>query len=143
MNLRTVQFAGCMQTINDVLAGTIFLGTRLYMQEMNNEKSNDQNCTGLVLLNTRLAAGYKSVQEMLIETNKSWGNRFVFLPVPVPKSNELSKPLDFVWEAQNIVKRHRSSSAWYLTCRLWDILKKLIGPEVIRFLNHIYIYIYI
>lgn len=116
-------------TINDVLAGTIFLGTRMYMQEMNNEKSSNQNCTALVLLNTRLAASYKSVQEMLVEMNKSWGNQFGFLPVSVPKSNELSKPLDFVWEAHNIIKRHRSSSAWYLTSRLWDILKKFRGPE--------------
>ncbi|XP_062007344.1 wax ester synthase/diacylglycerol acyltransferase 4-like isoform X1 [Rosa rugosa] len=118
-------------TINDVIAGTIFLGTRMYMQRMNSEKSSSQNCTALVLLNTRLAAGYKSVQEMLMEPSKSsWGNRFVFLHVPVPKSSEVSKPLDFVWEAQKIVKRHRSSSAWYLTIRLWDILKKFRGAEV-------------
>ncbi|KAK9939531.1 hypothetical protein M0R45_016225 [Rubus argutus] len=120
-------------TINDVLVGTIFLGTRMYMQEMNNEKSSNQNCTALVLLNTRLAAGYKSVQEMLVERNKSWGNRFVFLPVSVPKSNELSKPLNFVWEAHNIIKTRRTSLAWYLTSGLWDILTKLRGPHVIIF----------
>ncbi|KAM5584680.1 hypothetical protein ABKV19_004177 [Rosa sericea] len=116
-------------TINDVITGTIFMGIRMYIQEMNSEKSSSQNCTALVLLNTRLVAGYKSVQEMLNETNKSWGNRFVFLHVSVPKSSEVSKPLDFVWEAHNIIKRQRKSSAWYLTTRLWDILKKFRGPE--------------
>ncbi|PRQ57602.1 putative transferase [Rosa chinensis] len=119
-------------TINDVIAGIIFLGTRMYMQQMNSEKSSSQNCTALVLLNTRLVANYKSVQEMLMEPSKSsWGNQFVFLHVPVPKSSEVSKPLDFVWEAHKIVKRHRSSSAWYLTIRLWDILKKFRGPEAV------------
>ncbi|XP_062017804.1 wax ester synthase/diacylglycerol acyltransferase 11-like [Rosa rugosa] len=116
-------------TINDVITGTIFMGIRMYIQEMNSEKSSSQNCTALVLLNTRLVAGYKSVQEMLIETNKSWGNRFVFLQVSVPKSSEVSKPLDFVWEAHNIIKRQRKSSAWYFTTRLWDILKKFRGAE--------------
>ncbi|XP_062011191.1 wax ester synthase/diacylglycerol acyltransferase 4-like isoform X2 [Rosa rugosa] len=116
-------------TINDVISGTIFLGIRMYIQEMDNEKSSSQNCTALVLLNSRLAAGYKSVQEMLIETNKSWGNRIVFLPVTVPKSSEVTKPLDFVWEAHNIIKRQRNSSSWYLTTRLLDILKKFRGPE--------------
>ncbi|PRQ32845.1 putative transferase [Rosa chinensis] len=118
-------------TINDVITGTIFMGIRMYIQEMNSEKSSRQNCTALVLLNTRLVAGYKSVQEMLIETNKSWGNRFVFLQVSVPKSSEVSKPLDFVWEARNIIQRQRKSSAWYLTTRLWDILKKFRGAEAV------------
>ncbi|PRQ57610.1 hypothetical protein RchiOBHm_Chr1g0350221 [Rosa chinensis] len=63
-------------TINDVIEGITFLGTRMYMQRMNSEKSSSQNCTALVLLNTRLAAGYKSLQEMLMEPS-------VFLGQPI------------------------------------------------------------
>ncbi|KAL6284471.1 hypothetical protein ACE6H2_015400 [Prunus campanulata] len=117
-------------TTNDVIAGIIFLGTRIYMQEVT-QKSSNERCTALVLLNTRNIEGYMPIKEM-IEPNSdemSWGNQFGFLHVSVPKSTEISNPLDFVWEAQKIIKKKRSSAAGYLTSWLLDVLKKFRGPE--------------
>ncbi|XP_008227240.1 PREDICTED: O-acyltransferase WSD1-like [Prunus mume] len=118
-------------TINDVIAGIIFLGTRIYMQEVT-QKSSNERCTALVLLRTRNIEGYTSIKEMIEPNNAkmSWGNQFAFLHLPVPKSTETSNPLDFVWEAQKMIKKKRSSAASYLTSWLLDVLKKFRGPEV-------------
>ncbi|KAL2330004.1 hypothetical protein Fmac_017585 [Flemingia macrophylla] len=43
-------------TINDVITGIVFYGTRLYMQDMDS-KSNSSHSTALVLLNTRNIEG--------------------------------------------------------------------------------------
>ncbi|CAL2255919.1 unnamed protein product [Prunus armeniaca] len=117
-------------TINDVIAGIIFLGTRIYMQEVT-QKSSNEHCTALVLLRTRNIEGYTSTKEMIEHNNAnmSWGNQFAFLHLPVPKSTETSNPLDFVWEAQKMIKKKRSSATSYLTSWLLDILKKFRGPE--------------
>ncbi|BFG30078.1 hypothetical protein CerSpe_163520 [Prunus speciosa] len=117
-------------TINDVIAGIIFLGTRIYMQEVT-QKSSSERCTALVLLRTRNIEGYTPIKEMIEPNNAkmSWGNQFAFLHLPVPKSTEISNPLDFVWEAQQMIKKKRSSAASYLTSWLLDILKKFRGPE--------------
>ena len=51
-----------------------------------NHESSEANCTAVVLLNTRYAAGYKSVSEMIKpNAEMPWGNRFAFLPLPIPK----------------------------------------------------------
>ncbi|KAB2035613.1 hypothetical protein ES319_D04G164500v1 [Gossypium barbadense] len=50
-------------TINVVITGIIFLGTRLYMQEGRN-KSTNEHSTALVLLNTKAIREYKSVKEI-------------------------------------------------------------------------------
>ncbi|XP_034213371.1 O-acyltransferase WSD1-like isoform X2 [Prunus dulcis] len=117
-------------TTNDVISGIIFLGTRIYMQEVT-QKSSNARCTALVLLNTRNIEGYMPIKEMIEPNNDemSWGNQFGFLHVSVPKSTEISNPLDFVWEAQKIIKKKRSSAAGYLTSWLLDVLKKFRGPE--------------
>ncbi|XP_009600771.1 wax ester synthase/diacylglycerol acyltransferase 4-like [Nicotiana tomentosiformis] len=120
-------------TINDVICGVLFLGVRLYMEEMKYEQKN-ANSTALVLLNTRNIAGYKSVKEMLQPSNESkWGNQFAFLHVSVPKLDKEESslnPLSFVFKAQDVIKRKRNSAAVILTGKLLDTLQKYRGPEV-------------
>ncbi|KAH7860739.1 hypothetical protein Vadar_017462 [Vaccinium darrowii] len=61
-------------TINDVITGIIFFGTRLYMQQTGQDHSTKSNSTALVLLNTRNIAGYKSVDEMLTKSSRGKKN---------------------------------------------------------------------
>lgn len=114
-----------------MISGIIFLGTRLYMQEISKESINSR-CTALVVLNTRMVGGdYKSIKEMLNpKTKMPWGNRFSFLHVALPKLAEFSNPTDFVFHAHNIIKKKRRSFAVYLNGMLLHTVKKLRGPEV-------------
>ncbi|KAJ0110543.1 hypothetical protein Patl1_02265 [Pistacia atlantica] len=97
-------------TINDVITGIIFLGTRLYMQEMSQDSSKAQS-TAVILLNTRVFRSYESVKDMVKPNAKApWGNRFAFLHVSIPHLTDdaaSSNPLEF----------------------LLEILKKFKGPE--------------
>ncbi|XP_071716704.1 wax ester synthase/diacylglycerol acyltransferase 4-like [Rutidosis leptorrhynchoides] len=120
-------------TINDVVTGMIFLGTRLYMEETNDEAKNS-NPTALVLFNTRSIGGYKSVDEMVQnqEAQKLWGNQFAFLHVPLPKLNQHEPSLNtlkFVQETQNVIKRKKNSAAVYLIGTLLESVRKYKGPE--------------
>ncbi|XP_076941112.1 wax ester synthase/diacylglycerol acyltransferase 4-like [Bidens hawaiensis] len=120
-------------TINDVITGIIFLGTRLYM-EAACEKEKNARTTALVLLNTRSIGGYRSVNEMVQnqEAQVQWGNQFGFLHVSLPKLNQSDQsldPLKFVQETQNIIKSKRNSSAIYLTGMLLESVRKYRGPE--------------
>ncbi|KAL1834310.1 hypothetical protein ACET3Z_003961 [Daucus carota] len=119
-------------TINDVIAGVILLGSRLYM-EGENKNSSNFNSNALVLLNTRNLDGYKSVDEMVKpKTTTPWGNNFAFLHVPIPKliTADLSDPLKFVYETQSTIKRRRSSAGVWLTSVMLEHLRKFKGPEV-------------
>ncbi|XP_061946241.1 wax ester synthase/diacylglycerol acyltransferase 9-like [Populus nigra] len=120
-------------TINDVITGAIFLGTRLYMQEMSKGSSDHSNCTALVLLNTRMFRSYQSIKEMVKPKAESpWGNHFAFLHVQLPElvaSTELY-PIEFVRKSQQIIKRKRSSWVVHLTAAFVEIVKKLKGHEV-------------
>ncbi|KAM1189545.1 hypothetical protein ACFX2J_025205 [Malus domestica] len=116
-------------TINDVLTGMVFLGSRLYMQEMN-QTSREVHSTSLVLLNTRIMANYTSIEEMVKPDSKSpWGNHFTFLHVPIPKLTEFSNVLDFIWKTHKIIKQKRNSSAIYFTSGLLRMLNKFGGHE--------------
>ncbi|KAM1717981.1 hypothetical protein ACFX11_025750 [Malus domestica] len=116
-------------TINDVLTGVVFLGARLYMQEMN-KSSREAHSTSLVLLNTRIMANYTSIEEMIKPDSKSpWGNRFTFLQVPIPKLTEFSNVLDFVWKAQKIINQKRNSFTIYFISWLLEMLNKFGGHE--------------
>ncbi|KAJ6690853.1 O-ACYLTRANSFERASE WSD1-LIKE [Salix koriyanagi] len=118
-------------TINDVITGIIFYGTRLYMQTAD-DKSTTAHSTALVLLNTRTISGYRSVKEMIkTDAESPWGNQFGFLHVSVPEltDSSFSKPLEFVKIAQEIIQRKRASLAVNLTGRLLEILRKFRGPE--------------
>ncbi|TYI87880.1 hypothetical protein E1A91_D04G166700v1, partial [Gossypium mustelinum] len=84
-------------TINVVITGIIFLGTRLYMQEGRN-KSTNEHSTALVLLNTKAIREYKSVKEIHKPyAEKVWGNQFAFLHNSIPELTSLESlnPLDF------------------------------------------------
>ncbi|MED6126747.1 hypothetical protein PIB30_081420 [Stylosanthes scabra] len=119
-------------SINDVLAGLIFLGIRLYMQDID-LKSRNAESTALVLFNTRNIRGYKSVKEMVENNNgaSSWGNRFAFLHVPIPElsDSKYANPLEFIWEAQKEITRKKSSWATPLTGIFLNMVNKLRGSE--------------
>ncbi|KAG4911910.1 hypothetical protein AAZX31_19G040900 [Glycine max] len=119
-------------SINDVLAGVIFFGIRLYMQEINLKSSQTQS-TALVLLNTRNIEGYKSVKEMIEKTNSrsAWGNQYAFLHVSIPElsDSKYANPLEFIREAHKDMTKKKNSLATPLTGMLLDMLRKLRGPE--------------
>ncbi|KAG4152779.1 hypothetical protein ERO13_D04G142300v2, partial [Gossypium hirsutum] len=109
-------------TINVVITGIIFLGTRLYMQEGRN-KSTNEHSTALVLLNTKAIREYKSVKEIHKPyAEKVWGNQFAFLHNSIPELTSLESlnPLDF-----------RNSGAVFLTVRLLEWFRKFKGPNTI------------
>ncbi|KAI3744962.1 hypothetical protein L1987_58061 [Smallanthus sonchifolius] len=122
-------------TLNDVIAGVIFLGTRLYMESTINQSGNARS-TSLVLLNTRAIDGYKSVDEMLHnpKAQNLWGNQFAFIQVSIPKLHEsdhtFNDPLKFVYEAHATVKRNRNSWAIHLTGIVLEFLRKFSGTKV-------------
>ncbi|CAJ2668952.1 wax ester synthase/diacylglycerol acyltransferase 11-like [Trifolium pratense] len=121
-------------TMNDVVTGIVFYGTRLYMQEMDS-KSKTSNSTALVLLNTRNIEGYQSIDDML-NTKKSkglWGNKITFLHVPIPKLNEtkILNPLDFIHDTHNIINRKKQSLAVALTGTLLEIEGKFRGQAAV------------
>ncbi|KAE9457677.1 hypothetical protein C3L33_10430, partial [Rhododendron williamsianum] len=120
-------------TINDVITGIIFFGTRLYMQETGQDHSTKSNSTALVLLNTRNISGYKSVEEMVKpDPNTKWGNQFGFIHVSIPELMRAADeiyPTKFVFEAQEIIKRKKNSAAVFLTGKLLETLRKYRGPE--------------
>ncbi|KAK0589599.1 hypothetical protein LWI29_016196 [Acer saccharum] len=131
-------------TINDVVAGIIFLGTRLYMKEMSPDSINT-NSTTFVLLNTREFRSYAPVKVMVKTDAKTpWGNYVAFLYVPIPKLSDddddskllNTNPLEFFRKAREIINAKKSSLAAHLTGRLLQILKNFRGPE-----EPIYIYI--
>ncbi|KNA12680.1 hypothetical protein SOVF_123770 [Spinacia oleracea] len=117
-------------TINDILAGIIFLGVRSYMQATDTESSSLQS-TALVLLNTRNTRSYMSIEEMEKAHTKMWGNQFAFLHVAMPElvDDKYSNPLDFIYEAQKQITRLRNSPALYLTAQCLEIVRKCRGPE--------------
>jgi hypothetical protein len=109
------------------------------MQEIDN-KARTSNSTGLVLLSTRNIGSYQSIQDMTKADSKSpWGNHISFLHIPIPKlcQASLSNPLEFVWKAQNIIKRKRNAFTVFLIEWLLDMELKLRGHEVGIYLNYI------
>ncbi|XP_019053637.1 PREDICTED: O-acyltransferase WSD1-like [Nelumbo nucifera] len=118
-------------TINDVLCGIIFYGTRLYMHT-SSKKSSNLCSTALVLLNTRIIGNIQPIKEMMKQGTKApWGNHFAFLHVPIPTlaDSDTANPLDFVLKAKQIIRKKRSSLAVYLNGKLIDTMRQLRGPE--------------
>ncbi|CAI0449301.1 unnamed protein product [Linum tenue] len=127
-------------TVNDVITGTIFLGTRLYMQEKD-PGSEDAEITGLVLMNTRMLRSYNSIKEMgKLKTTSPWGNNFAFVHVTVPKLTAISDEnndqsrmrqcaLEFVRAAGAIIKKKRVSLAIPVTAKLLELYRKMKGHE--------------
>ncbi|CAH9099239.1 unnamed protein product [Cuscuta epithymum] len=118
-------------TINDVICGVIFLGTRLYMEATNEEMKNG-DATALVLLNTRHIGGYRSTKEMVqSDVDSKWGNQFAFMHVAAPDltAANSSDPVLFVSKAREIIQRKRNSAAILLTGKVLDALRQHKGPE--------------
>uniref|UniRef100_A0A6N2MR30 Uncharacterized protein n=1 Tax=Salix viminalis TaxID=40686 RepID=A0A6N2MR30_SALVM len=120
-------------TLNDVITGTIFLGTRMYM-ETASQGSGNARSTSLVLLNTRMHGGYRSVQEMVKpDAELPWGNHFAFLNIPIPKLRDADQarnnPLQFVFDARKVIKKRRSSFGVYLTAKYLQLVGRFLGPE--------------
>ncbi|CAI0449265.1 unnamed protein product [Linum tenue] len=125
-------------TVNDVMTGTIFLGTRLYMQEMD-PGSQAAETTAMVLMNTRMLQSYNSIQEMAEpKTTLAWGNHFAFLHITVPKLIGMSdgdelrsrrRALEFVRTTSATIQKKRFSLAISLTAKLLDLYRKLKGHE--------------
>ncbi|RZS03776.1 hypothetical protein BHM03_00034006 [Ensete ventricosum] len=118
-------------TVNDVISGTIFYGTQLYLQAKA-PGSKEARVTALVLLNARMIASYQSSQEMTRpDATNPWGNNFGFLHVPIPVSGDpdASDPVSFVLKARQIIKAKRSSLAVHLNGRLLETIRKLRGAE--------------
>lgn len=122
-------------TVNDVAVGTIFYAIQLYKQRTCQNPSNT-SMTALVLMNTRMAKGYQSVDDMLMK--KTWGNQFSFLHLSIPSSKvaEKADPLTFVLRAKKAIKRKKNSLAVFLTGRLLQALRSVKGPEAVS----LYIY---
>ncbi|XP_052177580.1 wax ester synthase/diacylglycerol acyltransferase 7-like [Diospyros lotus] len=122
-------------TVNDVIVGAVFLGTRLYMQAESQEQGNAAS-TALVVLNTRAVGvgyNYKTVSEMVKpNAEMPWGNHFTFLQVAIPKLSSLksSNPTSFVIKTHSIIKRKRNSATVFITAWLLEKLRKFRGPEV-------------
>ncbi|KAG5226305.1 O-acyltransferase WSD [Salix suchowensis] len=119
-------------TLNDVITGTIFLGTRMYMETVS-QGSGSACSTSLVLFNTRMLKGYNSVQEMLKPDSKApWGNHVAYLKIPIPKLGDAeatNNPLKFVINARKIIKRKRSSIGVYLTAKYLLLVARFRGPN--------------
>lgn len=117
------------------MTGIIFFGARLYMESMDHGSRNG-NSTALVLLNTRVISGYKSLKEMAKKTDddvsSQWGNQFAFLHVSLPElvDPKFTDPLHFVAKAQHVIQRKRNSLAVYLTGSLLQTILKYRGPQV-------------
>ena len=96
--------------------------------------SGNARSTSLVLLNTRVHRGYRSVQEMLKPgAELPWGNHFAFLNIPIPKLRDAeakNDPLKFVLDARKIIKRKRSSFGVSLIAKYLQLVAKFRGPNV-------------
>ncbi|XP_011001811.1 PREDICTED: O-acyltransferase WSD1-like isoform X1 [Populus euphratica] len=119
-------------TINDVITGIIFLGARMYMETVS-QGSGSACSTSLVLLNTRMHGGYKSIQEMVKPDAESpWGNHFAFLNVRIPKLRDAeakNNPLKFILNARKIIKKKRTSFGVNLTAKYLQLVAKFRGPN--------------
>ncbi|XP_038682043.1 uncharacterized protein LOC119982636 [Tripterygium wilfordii] len=107
-------------TLNDVITGAIFLGSRLYMQEMCHESGRSRSTA--------------SIEDMLKPNAEgTWGNLFSFLQIALPKLTDanLTDPLQFVVKAGRIIKRKRYSIALHMTSWLLQILNKIGGPKAV------------
>ncbi|CAN0915098.1 Wax ester synthase/diacylglycerol acyltransferase 11 [Linum grandiflorum] len=120
------------QTVNELITGAILLGARLYMEGIEPGTGNARS-TAVVLLNTRMIKGYKSIQEMKKPDRKSassWGNQVASFALPIPKlqGNE-DRPLEFVRQARKTIQRKKKSLAVYLAGMLTDRIRKTKGAE--------------
>ncbi|KAI4305154.1 hypothetical protein L6164_028540 [Bauhinia variegata] len=117
-------------TINDVITGVIVYGTRLYMQNVDYESSK-ANASACVVLNTR-KVGYQLEDMVKCDAMGAWGNRIVFMPVPINKLEDGQNPLDYVWGAHKMIKKKRHPLALFINDQLSKTTRKFKGMRNIR-----------
>ncbi|KAI3908544.1 hypothetical protein MKX01_009346 [Papaver californicum] len=118
-------------TINDVMVGIMFYGTRLYMETASKGSGNARS-TAIIPVNTREITTYQSVEEMRKPTAKgAWGNNFGFIHVSIPDSANVdtSDPLEFVYKAKKVMTKKKNSLIVHVTGILIELMRKLRGPE--------------
>lgn len=101
--------------------------------EATNQGSGNARSSALVLLNTREATAYQSLEEMeKPETKGPWGNNFGYIHVSIPEATNIdtSDPLEFVFEAKRMITKKKNSLVVYLTGTLIELMRKLRGSEV-------------
>ncbi|MCL7045174.1 hypothetical protein MKW94_007760 [Papaver nudicaule] len=128
-------------SVNDVVVGLVFYGSHLYSRAVADEKSSVSSSTGsrktaLVLLNTRMVNGYRSLEDM-VEKNL-WGNHFSFIHLTIPSGGDAVgtnaqedevDPLSFILEAKKTIKKNRNSLSVYLNSALLRLMGSVKGPE--------------
>ncbi|KAI9093395.1 hypothetical protein K1719_027409 [Acacia pycnantha] len=126
-------------TVNDVITGIIFLGIRLYMQDVDNS-SRTKKCTLLTVMNTRNVQNYETAKDMRKSSegkekgSTAWGNQCSFMHVSVPKlkDTKTSDPLGFVWKVHHKMKKMKKLSLVYaLLGMLMKMKHQFKGPEAV------------
>ncbi|CAN0896815.1 Wax ester synthase/diacylglycerol acyltransferase 4 [Linum grandiflorum] len=128
-------------TVNDIMTSIVFLGTRMYMQEMK-PGSENIDATAIVLLNTRMLRSYNSIKDMIkLDTKSPWGNRLAFLYITLPKlmvprndtenwtTTMQRRSLEFLKASRTIIQNKRSSIAIHLNAKILHLYEKLKGSE--------------
>ncbi|KAI4305491.1 hypothetical protein L6164_028854 [Bauhinia variegata] len=59
----------------------------------------------------------------------AWGNRIVFMPVPINKLEDGQNPLDYVWGAHKMIKKKRHPLALFINDQLSKMTRKFMGHE--------------
>ncbi|KAL5714221.1 hypothetical protein ACHQM5_016211 [Ranunculus cassubicifolius] len=87
--------------------------------------------TALVVLNTRMLLGYRSIDEML--KRDMWGNQFSFMHLPLPNYSDEEK-VDLkkvIFQAKEIIKRNKNSIAVHLNGLLISFMDRIRGSEAV------------
>ncbi|KAL5714220.1 hypothetical protein ACHQM5_016211 [Ranunculus cassubicifolius] len=117
-------------TVNDIVVGVIFYGVHLYTKMMDQSPTSTQK-TALVVLNTRMLLGYRSIDEML--KRDMWGNQFSFMHLPLPNYSDEEK-VDLkkvIFQAKEIIKRNKNSIAVHLNGLLISFMDRIRGSEAV------------
>ncbi|KAA0031532.1 O-acyltransferase WSD1-like [Cucumis melo var. makuwa] len=125
-------------TVNDVITGIIFMGLRLYMEEIE-KNSGEVAATALTIVNTRVIGNYRSATEMAKPESKGlWGNQLSYLEIMIPKMTNVTNPLEFVMAAHRSINNKRTSFTIHVVAHLLNLLRKLRGhQEVAKFLHNL------
>ncbi|KAL2937592.1 O-acyltransferase WSD1, partial [Bienertia sinuspersici] len=95
-------------TVNDVIVGIIFHGTRLYIKEVNQGQEIRKTCsTASTFVNIRSMKGNLRSEEMC--KTKTWGNQItnIELPLPIFEDEDVANPLKFIKKSHKIIKNKR------------------------------------
>ncbi|XP_056683149.1 wax ester synthase/diacylglycerol acyltransferase 6-like isoform X1 [Spinacia oleracea] len=123
-------------TVNDIIVGIIFLGTRLYIQETETDQGRlkkDTRSTASIFVNIRNVGGNLSVEEM--RKGKTWGNRITNIEIPLPnlEVDDVTNPLQFIQKAHTIIKRKRTANfGLYLMSGLLEAIRTVFGLQMCR-----------